>query len=270
MAFSYKVQFWSIRHRANRRKAYQVPTQFRGRTGDHHPGSREDGERPPEPASFPPRALQLGLQQVSLGRGTAAGVAQCARLAGPKLSADLPVRRPQMLRKAPLNALGKKLDGNSAAAKPALRKRACLSDVLGMVAESKYFTSAANPLQSVQRTAPRTAEEIDPKPLPTPPGTPSLRRRARPRQARRTPGSLLRLPLLRMHAPSRGDTSTEITMPASRVGLGNPGPTRRHSARHVRLRPARRLFRTTRGGPVQEQRLRRGVVQGPHRRAIPR
>ncbi|MGW7203909.1 tyrosine-type recombinase/integrase [Streptomyces sp. NPDC054837] len=79
---------------------------------------------------------------------------------------------PQVLRKA-LDALGKKLDGKPAAARTALRKRACLSDVLGMAAEAKYFTTAVNPLQSVQWTAPRTAEEVDPEAV------------ANPRQVRR-------------------------------------------------------------------------------------
>ncbi|MCI3276263.1 tyrosine-type recombinase/integrase [Streptomyces cylindrosporus] len=79
---------------------------------------------------------------------------------------------PQILRKA-LDALGKKLDGKPAAARTALRKRACLSDALGMAAEAKYFTTAVNPLQSVQWTAPRTAEEVNPETV------------ANPRQVRR-------------------------------------------------------------------------------------
>ncbi|MEV0177701.1 tyrosine-type recombinase/integrase [Streptomyces sp. NPDC050625] len=78
----------------------------------------------------------------------------------------------QVLRKA-LDALGRKLDGKPAAARTALRKRACLSDVLGMAAEAKYFTTSVNPLQSVQWTAPRTAEELDPEAV------------ANPRQVRR-------------------------------------------------------------------------------------
>ncbi|MET7701332.1 site-specific integrase [Streptomyces sp. NPDC005485] len=73
----------------------------------------------------------------------------------------------QVLRKA-LDALGKKLDGKPAAARTALRKRACLSDVLGLAAESKYFTTAVNPLQSVPWTAPRTAEAVDPEAVANP------------------------------------------------------------------------------------------------------
>ncbi|NGO69340.1 tyrosine-type recombinase/integrase [Streptomyces boncukensis] len=78
----------------------------------------------------------------------------------------------QVLRKA-LDALGKKLDGKAAAGRTARRKRACLSDVLGMAAEAKYFSTAVNPLKSVTWTAPRTAEEVDPEAV------------ANPRQVRR-------------------------------------------------------------------------------------
>ncbi|WP_181800927.1 tyrosine-type recombinase/integrase [Streptomyces shenzhenensis] len=82
------------------------------------------------------------------------------------------LENPAVVRKA-LDALGKKLDGKPAAGKTALRKRACLSDVLGLAAEAKYFTTPMNPLLGVQWTAPRTDEEVDPEAV------------ANPRQVRR-------------------------------------------------------------------------------------
>jgi integrase len=68
---------------------------------------------------------------------------------------------PEVVRRA-LDALSRKLDGTPAAARTALRKRACLSDVLGMAVEKQYFSTPVNPLSTIQWTAPKSVEEVDP------------------------------------------------------------------------------------------------------------
>ncbi|MER5684455.1 hypothetical protein [Streptomyces sp. NPDC002205] len=71
-----------------------------------------------------------------------------------------------------LDALGLKVDGKPAAPRTARRKRACLSDVLGLAVEERYFTTPVNPLTTVKWVAPKSAEEVDPDSV------------ANPRQAR--------------------------------------------------------------------------------------
>lgn len=74
-----------------------------------------------------------------------------------------------------LDALGLKIDGKPAAPRTARRKRACLSDVLGLAVEERYlryFTTPVNPLTTVKWVAPKSAEEVDPESV------------ANPRQAR--------------------------------------------------------------------------------------
>ncbi|MFF4220017.1 tyrosine-type recombinase/integrase [Streptomyces nondiastaticus] len=72
---------------------------------------------------------------------------------------------PAVVRQA-LDALTLKLDGASAAAKTALRKRAAFSDSLGLAVEKGYFT--ANPLAGVKWRAPQSTEEVDPQCVPNP------------------------------------------------------------------------------------------------------
>ncbi|MFE2991172.1 tyrosine-type recombinase/integrase [Streptomyces sp. NPDC059262] len=61
-----------------------------------------------------------------------------------------------------LDALSTLLNGSPAAARTARRKRACLSDVLRLAVEARYFTVPVNPLSTVKWTAPKSAEEVDP------------------------------------------------------------------------------------------------------------
>lgn len=65
-----------------------------------------------------------------------------------------------------LDALSCKLDGKSAAAKTALRKRATFNEVLGTAVEKGYF--AENPLIRVKWKAPAVTEEVDPSCVPNP------------------------------------------------------------------------------------------------------
>ncbi|WP_349632817.1 integrase [Streptomyces sp. ML-6] len=72
---------------------------------------------------------------------------------------------PDVVRRA-LDALGRKIDGESAAAKTALRKRSAFSEVLGTAVDRGYF--AENPLARVKWQAPGVSEEVDPACVPNP------------------------------------------------------------------------------------------------------
>lgn len=68
---------------------------------------------------------------------------------------------PATLRRA-LDALSTLLNGSPAAGRTARRKRACLSDVLGLAVERRYFSVPVNPLSTVKWSAPKSTEEVDP------------------------------------------------------------------------------------------------------------
>ncbi|GHG37191.1 hypothetical protein GCM10018791_63550 [Streptomyces zaomyceticus] len=72
---------------------------------------------------------------------------------------------PDVVRRA-LDALGRKIDGESAAAKTALRKRSAFSEVLGTAVDEGYF--AEIPLARVKWQAPGVSEEVDPACVPNP------------------------------------------------------------------------------------------------------
>ncbi|MET9253258.1 site-specific integrase [Streptomyces sp. NPDC003717] len=77
---------------------------------------------------------------------------------------SLPVaalENPETLRMA-LDALSTLLNGSPAAGRTANRKRACLSDVLGLAVERRYFSIPVNPLTTVKWSAPKSTEEVDP------------------------------------------------------------------------------------------------------------
>ncbi|MDF2269220.1 site-specific integrase [Streptomyces coacervatus] len=74
---------------------------------------------------------------------------------------------PATLRLA-LDALSTLLNGSVAAARTARRKRACLSDVLGLAVERRYFSVPVNPLSTVKWSAPKSTEEVDPASVPNP------------------------------------------------------------------------------------------------------
>ncbi|PZH10607.1 site-specific integrase [Streptomyces sp. NTH33] len=67
-----------------------------------------------------------------------------------------------------LDALALKMDGKTAAPRTAKRKRACLSDVLGLAVEEHHFTIPVNPLTAVKWTAPKAVEEVDPESVANP------------------------------------------------------------------------------------------------------
>ncbi|MEU1782046.1 integrase [Streptomyces abikoensis] len=72
---------------------------------------------------------------------------------------------PIALRRA-LDALTLKLDGEKAAAKTVLRKKATFSDVLGYAVDRGFLV--ANPLPAVRWRGPESTEEVDPECVPNP------------------------------------------------------------------------------------------------------
>lgn len=72
---------------------------------------------------------------------------------------------PIVLRQA-LDALSLKLDGKTAAAKTAVRKKAAFSDILSMAVEKGYLT--VNPLLGMRWQKPYVTEEVDPECVPNP------------------------------------------------------------------------------------------------------
>lgn len=65
-----------------------------------------------------------------------------------------------------LDALGRKTDRESAAAKTALRKRSAFSEVLGTAVDKGYF--AESPLARLKWQAPGVSEKVDPACVPNP------------------------------------------------------------------------------------------------------
>lgn len=61
-----------------------------------------------------------------------------------------------------LDALSLRLNGKETSPRTAKRKRACLSNVLGLAVEEQYFTMPANPITAVEWTAPKSVEAVDP------------------------------------------------------------------------------------------------------------
>lgn len=67
-----------------------------------------------------------------------------------------------------LDALSLRLDGKEASPRTAKRKRACLSDVLGLAVEEQYFTMPVNPIKAVKWIAPKAVEAVDPESVANP------------------------------------------------------------------------------------------------------
>lgn len=193
-----------------------------------------------------------------------------------------------------LDALGLKIDGKPAAPRTARRKRACLSDVLGLAVEERYFTMPVNPLTTVKWVAPKSAEEVDPQSVANPrqaraaPGRP--RAGAAASTSKRSSGASTTRPCGRMeatalrdsqcHLPETGWGALTLREGAVRAGRNWTDDGEAHEMRHLKARavkdsrpvpipphfvrllrqhiatygvaPDGRLFRTSRGGLLQE------------------
>ncbi|MEV7313930.1 site-specific integrase [Streptomyces microflavus] len=201
---------------------------------------------------------------------------------------------PATLRLA-LDALSTLMNGSPAAASTARRKRACLSDVLGLAVERRHFSIPVNPLSTVKWTAPKSTEEVDPASV------------ANPRQVRALLGAVRNQGERGAHleaffgclyyaltrpAEATGLTEAQCYLPADgwgdltlRGGIVHAGHAwtdddRAHQDRHLKARAERdsrvvpippvfvamlrshierfgtapdgRLFRTSRGGVIQD------------------
>ncbi|WP_228989811.1 site-specific integrase [Streptomyces sp. DH8] len=194
-----------------------------------------------------------------------------------------------------LDALGLKVDGKPAAPRTARRKRACLSDVLGLAVEERYFTTPVNPLTTVKWVAPKSAEELDPESVANPRQVRALLRGVREQGERGAhleaffgclyyaamrPAEATALRRAQCHLPETGWGVLTLRQGAVRAGKGWTNDGRAHEDRHLKARavkdsrpvpipphfvrllrehiasqgtaPDGRLFRTSRGGLLQE------------------
>ncbi|KQX36555.1 integrase [Streptomyces sp. Root63] len=194
-----------------------------------------------------------------------------------------------------LDALGLKVDGKPAAPRTARRKRACLSDVLGLAVEERYFTTPVNPLTTVKWVAPKAAEELDPESVANPRQVRALLKGVREQGARGVhleaffgclyyaamrPAEATALRRAQCHLPETGWGVLTLRQGAVRAGKGWTNDGRAHEDRHLKARavkdsrpvpipphfvrllrehiasqgtaPDGRLFRTSRGGLLQE------------------
>ncbi|MGW9291321.1 tyrosine-type recombinase/integrase [Streptomyces albidoflavus] len=197
--------------------------------------------------------------------------------------------------RAALDALSLKLDGTPAAPRTARRKRACLSEVLGLAVEEKYFTVPVNPITTVKWAPPKSVEEVDPDSVANPRQVRALLRAVREQGQRGAhleaffgclyyaamrPAEATALTLPQCHLPESGWGTLTLRKGAVRAGRGWTNDGSAHEARHLKARaekdsrpvpipphfvrqlrqhvavhgtaPDGRLFRTNRGGLLQE------------------
>ncbi|MDQ0386009.1 hypothetical protein J2S54_002829 [Streptomyces sp. DSM 42143] len=201
---------------------------------------------------------------------------------------------PATLRTA-LDALSTLLDGSPAAGRTARRKRACLSDVLGLAVERRYFTVPVNPLTTVKWTAPKSTEEVDPASVANPRQVRELLEAVRAQGERGAhleaffgclyyaatrPAEAVGLKASQCHLPKRGWGHLTLRGGIVHAGHDWTDDDRAHQERHLKARAIRdsrvvpipphfvamlrwhierygatpdgRLFRTSRGGVIQD------------------
>ncbi|MEV3871014.1 site-specific integrase [Streptomyces sp. NPDC049906] len=153
--------------------------------------------------------------------------------------------------RAALDALGRKLDGTSAAPRTARRKRACLSEVLGLAVEEKYFTTPVNPITTVKWTPPASVEEVDPDSVANPRQVRALLRAVREQGKRGAhleaffgclyyaamrPAEATALTLAQCHLPTTGWGSLTLRKGAVRAGSSWTNDGSAHEIRHLKAR----------------------------------
>lgn len=206
----------------------------------------------------------------------------------------LELENPEVIRRA-LDALSRKLDGTPAAARTVQRKRACLSDVLNLAVEKRYFSTPVNPLSTVQWRPPKSVEEVDPESVPNPRQVRALLKGVREQGTRgrlleaffgclyyaaMRPAEAAALTRAQCHLPEHGWGILTLRQGVVRAGRGwtddgqaherrglkaraekdsRPVPIPPHFVRMLRRHletygttPDNRLFRTNRGGLLQE------------------
>ncbi|MET8074888.1 site-specific integrase [Streptomyces sp. NPDC005303] len=201
---------------------------------------------------------------------------------------------PATLRLA-LDAVSTLLDGSLAAGRTARRKRACLSDVLGLAVERRYFSVPVNPLATVKWSAPKSAEEVDPASVANPRQVRALLEGVRGQGERGAhleaffgclyyaamrPAEAVGLTAAQCHLPESGWGKLTLRGGIVHAGRDWTDDGRAHQDRHLKARAARdsrvvpvpphfvamlrqhiarygtapdgRLFRTSRGGVIQD------------------
>ncbi|MGW3237120.1 tyrosine-type recombinase/integrase [Streptomyces olivaceus] len=201
---------------------------------------------------------------------------------------------PETLRLA-LDALSTLLNGSRAAGRTANRKRACLSDVLGLAVERRYFSVPVNPLSTVKWSPPKSTEEVDPASVANPRQVRELLAGVRTQgdrgahleaffgclyYAAMRPAEAVGLTASQCHLPKRGWGRLTLRGGIVHAGHGWTDDGRAHQNRHLKARAARdsrvvpipphfvamlrwhiarygaapdgRLFRTSRGGVIQD------------------
>ncbi|WP_037863512.1 tyrosine-type recombinase/integrase [Streptomyces sp. NRRL S-340] len=194
-----------------------------------------------------------------------------------------------------LDALSLKMDGKTAAPRTAKRKRACLSDVLGLAVEEHLFTIPVNPLTAVKWTAPKAVEEVDPESVANPRQVRALLAGVREQGVRgqqleaffgclyyaaMRPAEAAALRSTQCHLPDKGWGTLTLRQGVVRAGRNWTDDGTAHETRHLKARavkdsrpvpipphfvrmlrqhlaahgtaPDGRLFRTARGGLLQE------------------
>ncbi len=152
-----------------------------------------------------------------------------------------------------LDALSLRLDGKEASPRTAKRKRACLSDVLGLAVEEQYFSMPVNPIRAVKWTAPKSVEAVDPESVANPRQVRALLAGVReqgPRglhleaffgclyYAAMRPAEATALRVSQCHLPESGWGCSPCGREWS--GWGAVGPTTGRRMRNATSRPARR------------------------------
>ncbi|GHF22106.1 site-specific integrase [Streptomyces spiralis] len=194
-----------------------------------------------------------------------------------------------------LDALALRMDGKTAAPRTAKRKRACLSDVLGLAVEEQYFSIPVNPLSAVKWTSPKAVEQVDPESVANPRQVRALLAGVReqgPRgqhleaffgclyYAAMRPAEAAALRATQCHLPENGWGTLTLRQGVVRAGRNWTDDGTAHETRHLKARavkdsrlvpipphfvrllrqhlathgtaPDGRLFRTNRGGLLQE------------------
>nr|WP_307814847.1 integrase [Streptomyces sp. DSM 110735] len=197
MAMSYKVRFWDIRERSDRRKGFEVRWTVNGReksesfltkglaesrraklmtaARDGEPFDTRTGLPASELRALKQRTTWYVLAREYIEQRWDRTPGNTRRtLADGQTALDwlqrhsLPVGElddPDVLRRG-LDALCRKVDGTAAAAKTVKRKKAAVNEVFGVAVERGYL--AQNPLNGLRWTAPEVADEVDPDCVPNP------------------------------------------------------------------------------------------------------
>lgn len=146
------------------------------------------------------------------------------------------------------------MDGKEASPRTAKRKRACLSDVLGLAVEEQYFSMPVNPITAVKWTAPKSVEAVeavDPESVANPRQVRALLAGVREQGARgrhleaffgclyyaaMRPAEATGLRMAQCHLPESGWGMLTLRQGVVRAGRGWTDDGAAHEVRHLKAR----------------------------------